>query len=283
MRRLSPIALVLAALFGAPAAEAAGAPAALTAAPGTVVRWPGAGIERCGMGGEEWVPIAGACWYAIDLLTPPGPLELSRRREGGREKAVVTVGKYPYETQSLQVDDRQVHLSPADLARSERESAAVGKLWGRRGEPRFALPLGAPLARLPESARFGARRVFNGETRSPHSGADYKAATGTPVMAVADATVALAADHFFSGGSVFLDHGDGLFSMYFHLSKIDVKAGAEVRRGQKIGEVGSTGRATGPHLHFGLRWRGARIDPTLLLGDPARVSAIGPSSQPSPR
>lgn len=275
MGRPSPIAiaLALAASFATLSAAASGR-TTLTAAPGTVVRWPGAGIERCGMAGEEWAAIDGACWYPIDLLAQEGALEVSRRRAGMRETAVVTVGKYPYETQSLTVDDSQVHLSPADLARSERESAAVGKLWGRRGERRFTLPLGAPLARLPESARFGARRIFNGEPRSPHSGADYSAAGGTPVMATADGTVGLAAEHFFSGGSVFLDHGDGLFSMYFHLSRIDVKAGQEVRRGQKIGEVGSTGRATGPHLHFGLRWRGARVDPTLLLGDPAKLGVI---------
>lgn len=278
MGRLSPRAIALVVLLPLAGGLAAGSLAArseaLVVPPGTVVRWPGDGIELCSRGSEEWAPIDGACWYAIDLLAPAGTFEVSRQRAGRREMAAVTVIEYPYETQSLEVDDRQVHLSPADLARSERESAAVAKLWGRRGERRFTLPLGPPLARLPESARFGARRIFNGEARSPHSGADYAATTGTPVMATADGTVALAAEHFFSGGSVFLDHGDGLFSMYFHLSRIAVQPGAAVRRGEKIGEVGATGRVTGPHLHFGLRWRGARVDPTILLGDPKNVGDI---------
>ncbi len=84
----------------------------------------------------------------------------------------------------------------------------------------------------------------------------------------------LAEEHFFAGNSVFVDHGDGLISMSFHMSRIDVTAGETVRRGQRLGTVGATGRATGPHLHFGLRWHGARVDPALLLGDPDAVPAI---------
>jgi murein DD-endopeptidase MepM/ murein hydrolase activator NlpD len=88
--------------------------------------------------------------------------------------------------------------------------------------------------------------------------------------------VAIAADHYFSGKSVFIDHGDGLVTMYFHLDRIDVRAGESVERGQVIGTLGSTGRVTGPHLHFGVRWHGARVDPTVLLGDPTRVPEVGP-------
>ncbi len=124
---------------------------------------------------------------------------------------------------------------------------------------------------MPEGGRFGARRFFNGQPRSPHSGADYAAAEGTPVRAVAAGTVVLADDLFFSGRSLFVDHGDGLISMYFHLSEALPGEGEEVRRGETIGRVGQTGRATGPHLHFGVRWRGARIDPDPLFGSPDRV------------
>ncbi len=94
------------------------------------------------------------------------------------------------------------------------------------------------------------------------------------MLAAADGVVALVAEHFFGGNSVFLDHGDGLITMYFHLSRVDVAEGRQLRRGECLGAVGSTGRATGPHLHFGVRWRGARVDPSLLLGDPARIPAI---------
>jgi len=135
---------------------------------------------------------------------------------------------------------------------------------------RFALPLAPPLAELPAASRFGSRRVFNGQPRNPHSGADFAAKTGEPVRAVADGVVALAGNEFFAGNAVFLDHGDGLISMSFHLSEILVKEGDKVIRGQLLGKVGATGRVTGPHLHFGLRWHGARVDPLeLLTGKPA--------------
>lgn len=246
-----------------------------TALPGTVVRWSGEGTERCGRGDEEWAPLAGVCWYAVDLEAPQGTITVHRRRAGVREDARIAVGDYPYPTQSITLqDDSKVHLSQADLERSERESTAVRELWARRGAARFALPLAPPLARLPAAGRFGSRRLFNGEARSPHSGADFAVPAGTPVLATADGTVALAAEHFFSGNSVFLDHGDGLISMYFHLTKIEVKPGQEVKRGQRLGTVGSTGRATGPHLHFGIRWRGARVDPEILLGNPDKPPSV---------
>jgi murein DD-endopeptidase MepM/ murein hydrolase activator NlpD len=263
--------------FWLPAAPTT-APHPTTTPPGSVLRWPGEGLTRCGIAGvEAWDPLDGDCWYGFDLEKAPGTVvRVFRQRGAAREEAEVQLGAYPYETQHIRLkDDRHVNLSPADLARSKRESAEVGKLFALRGPARFRLPLAAPLAQLPQSGRFGDRRVFNGQPRSPHSGADYRAATGTPVLAVADGRVVLAADHFFSGKSVFVDHGDGLLSMYFHLSKLDVASGQEIRRGERLGAVGATGRATGPHLHFGLRWKGARVDPDLLLGSPEKVGRIG--------
>jgi murein DD-endopeptidase MepM/ murein hydrolase activator NlpD len=100
-------------------------------------------------------------------------------------------------------------------------------------------------------------------------------AAGTPVAAVADGTVVLADDLFFAGNAVFIDHGDGLITMYFHLRDLKVKAGQDVKQGHSIGVVGSTGRVTGPHLHLGVRWHGARIDPALLLADPAKIPIVG--------
>jgi murein DD-endopeptidase MepM/ murein hydrolase activator NlpD len=259
------------AVGGAAAAE----PAPLAIEPGGLVRWGGEGTESCSMDGASWQPIAGVCWYPIDLLHDEGTVTVGRRVGGELRTAAVRVGDYPYSEERLTVDDRHVNLSAADQARADREAERIGALWDLRTPRRFSLPLTKPLARLPEGGRFGSRRVFNGVPKNPHTGSDYAAPTGTAVLAPADGTVALAGDFFFSGGSVFLDHGDGLITMMFHLSEVDVEQGQQVTAGQRIGEVGATGRATGPHLHFGVRWRGARIDPALLFEPPAEVPSIG--------
>jgi murein DD-endopeptidase MepM/ murein hydrolase activator NlpD len=238
--------------------------------PGTVVRWEAPGTTSCSQAGRVWAPSGETCHFPIDLLAT-GTLRLERRRSNFDESITVRVGRYPYPVQRLQVDDRMVHPSAKDLARAERESARVKPLWQREGMPRFSLPLATPLLVLPGGGRFGARRIFNGEPRSPHSGVDYAAPEGTPVLAVAEGEVMLAEQHFFSGGSVYIDHGGGLISCSFHLSRIDVTPGEQVRTGQAIGVVGATGRVTGPHLHFGLRWHGARIDPEQLFAAPERI------------
>ncbi len=121
----------------------------------------------------------------------------------------------------------------------------------------------------PVRENFGAKRVFNGKPRSRHNGVDLAASTGAPVTAPAPAVVVLAEDLYYSGGTVILDHGGGLFTTYFHLSRIDVKLGDRVAAGEKLGAVGATGRATGPHLHWGARVNGARVDPLDLLQLPA--------------
>jgi murein DD-endopeptidase MepM/ murein hydrolase activator NlpD len=186
----------------------------------------------------------------------------------------VRVSPFDYPVQRLTLPRHMVELSPADAARVRVENAAVARLWDRDGERRFALPLHAPLDPLPPGGRFGTRRIINRQRRSPHGGADYGAPAGASVLAAADGVVAMVADHFFSGRSVFVDHGDRLISMYFHLDSVAVREGQEVRRGERVGAVGSTGRATGPHLHFGVRWRAARVDPRLLLADPATLPAV---------
>jgi murein DD-endopeptidase MepM/ murein hydrolase activator NlpD len=242
-------------------------------APGGIVRWPGPDLLQCELAGRRWLPFDGACWYPIDL-DQRGDLELVRRSSGGVAARSVRVGDYPYPVQELEVEEKYV-APPADqLTRIERERKAVAALFGIETPRRFTLPLAPPIDPLPDSGRFGARRVFNGRPRSPHSGADYRATTGTVVRAVADGKVALAADHYFAGKSVYIDHGDGLVSMSFHLSEILVETGREIRAGEPIGRVGATGRVTGPHLHFGLRWHGARVDPGLLLGAPASAGLL---------
>ena len=247
----------------------------LEVAPGTVVRWPGEELLACSRGDRTWKPSAGACWYAVDLLAPEGPLELGRRTASGPETRVVRVSSYIYPVQRITLeDDSRVDLSPENLERVRGEQRRVAALWETAPAPRFSLPLAAPLADLPPGGRFGSRRFFNDQPRSPHSGADYAAAAGTEVLAAATGRVVLADDLFFSGESLFLDHGDGLVSMYFHLSERRVGEGERVERGQVIGRGGATGRATGPHLHFGLRWRGSRIDPALLLGPPEQIPTL---------
>jgi murein DD-endopeptidase MepM/ murein hydrolase activator NlpD len=238
-----------------------------SAAPGSLVRWPGEGLDSCGRGEASWTPLEGACWYAIDLLEDATAVEVWRQVGGRREVAKLLHVDYPYPVQYITLeDDSKVNLSEADGARAAREQERIGALWSADGPRRFTLPLATPLEELPEGGRFGSRRFFNNQPRSPHSGSDFAADSGTPVLAAAAGTVTMSDDLFFSGKSVFIHHGDGLITMYFHLSELGVAEGDEVERGQRIGRVGATGRATGPHLHFGARWRGARVDPGMLLG-----------------
>lgn len=260
------------------AAAGANPLAAQTAAPGSLVHWPGEGIERCLVGDRAFAPtvVGGERGCLVPVgLTRTADVIAERDRDGRREKLQIGLGAYPYSVQRLEIKDRsRVDLSPENLARVQRENALIGKLWGRQGTPRFSLPLGAPLEEMPAGGRFGAKRIINGEPRSPHTGADYAVPQGTPVLAVEDAVVALAGEFFFSGNAVFLDHGNGLISMYFHLHEVFVEQGDEVPRGHRIGTVGSTGRSTGPHLHFGVRWQGERVDPALWLGEPASIATV---------
>ena len=247
-----------------------GAPA-VDVLPGGVVRWPGEAIGLCGDEHETWNPRDGACYYPVDLDRGEVLFPVFRDRAGKRETASVRVLPPPYATESLRVDPRTVRVSEKVRRRVERERRQVVPLFSLRTNPSFSLPLAPPLAEAPPARNFGTRRLFNGEPRSAHGGVDYRAKVGTPVLATEGGLVVLAADHFFAGKNVFVDHGDGLLSMYMHLSRIDVKAGQRVARGERLGLSGAPGRVPGPPLHFGFRWRGARVDPNLLLGDPATL------------
>ncbi len=149
-------------------------------------------------------------------------------------------------------------LAEADRLRVLSRTITPERLWRH--------PFAPPLPGAGPGTGFGARRVINGQPRAPHSGADYAAPRGTPVLAANDGRVALVGDFFFPGRLVVLDHGLGLYTLYFHLEEVGVQPEALVHRGEPIGTVGSTGRATGPHLHFGAFAGGARIDPAALLG-----------------
>ncbi|MEO7917787.1 MAG: M23 family metallopeptidase, partial [Dokdonella sp.] len=127
-------------------------------------------------------------------------------------------------------------------------------------------------------------RVYNGgEAKSRHTGLDYPIGKGTPVVSGADGTVTLAEEQFYTGNSVVVDHGGGLVTMVFHLSDLAVKEGDQVKRGDRLGGVGSTGRSTGPHLHYGARYQNQRIDVGALIGDPAKLPGVGEAMSPEPQ
>ena len=212
----------------------------------------------------------------IDLESKVGKrkLEVSAAdASGGARTATKTIqvrsGKFP--TQKLKVAPAYVEPPESELARIAADRQKVQAVYAapdaeRRFERTFLRPL--PSA-SPSSSRFGVRRVFNDQPRSPHDGVDLAAPEGEPVVAAAPAVVALAEELYFSGNTVILDHGAGLFTTYFHLSAIDVRPGDIVEAGQRIGAVGATGRATGPHLHWGARLHKARVNPLDLLKLPA--------------
>jgi murein DD-endopeptidase MepM/ murein hydrolase activator NlpD len=187
------------------------------------------------------------------------------RDGGGKRDIEFTVGEKHYASQSLKVAPRQVDLSPADLKRVEREHEALEQALGHWSEPPPAtLRWPAPVPGV-RSSSFGMRRIFNGQSRNPHSGMDIAAPTGTPVLAPAEATVLDTGDYFFTGNTVLLDHGGGLISMYCHLSAVDVHPGEHIAAGARVGAVGMTGRATGPHLHWALNLNRAWVDPELFV------------------
>ena len=170
-----------------------------------------------------------------------------------------------YEEQRLKVNRKFVELSAKELKRHEQEQFKVKKALNKISPKRhFTLPLLKPV-RGRTSSIFGLRRFFNGVAKKPHSGWDIAVAKGTPIQACADGTVVLTGNHFFAGNSVYIDHGHGMISIYMHLSKIKAKTGQFVRRGDTIGNVGATGRVTGPHLHWSVAILGELLDPSLLV------------------
>jgi len=251
--------------------------AALSAAPGTLVRWSVPATVRCRMSARSWAPLGDTCYFPIDLEQKPGVITVARQGQGKSETARIAIESRSYGTQEIELPDiAQANPSPADLQRNARERVLLAKVFNRKeGPARFALPLGKPANPLPEGKSFGVDRIFNGKPAAqPHMGSDYPVPASAPVLAVADGTVVLAQDLFYPGNAVFVDHGDGLVSMYFHLSDIHVQTGQEVRKGDRVGQVGTTGRSTGPHLFFGVRWHNARIDPRFVLEDPAKIPAL---------
>jgi murein DD-endopeptidase MepM/ murein hydrolase activator NlpD len=209
----------------------------------------------------------------VDLDRSPGryPIEIETRG-GSKLRASLEVLPRPFAEERLTVPKSYVEPDSASLARIERERRMLAALWDESAaEPYWRGSFLTPADGSPGS-EFGLRRFFNGEPRSPHAGVDYRAPEGAPVRASNRGRVVLARELFFTGNTLVIDHGCGLFTLYVHLSKLGVRHGARVERGQEIGKVGMTGRATGPHLHFAVRLGDARIDPAALLArDPGAV------------
>jgi hypothetical protein len=174
------------------------------------------------MKGRSWAALQGTCYYPIDLEQPSASrISVSRSGSGHRTYARVTVEPLDYGTEEITLPDiPQANPSASDLKRDARDRAQLAKVWNRKeGPARFTLPLALPVRPLPKGKSFGVKRVFNGKPASqPHTGTDYATPVASPVLAVADGTVVIAEDLFFEGNAVFIDHGDGLISMYFHLA-----------------------------------------------------------------
>ncbi len=206
-------------------------------------------------------------WYAIvgiALGTSPGEQTL----QIGKPPIPVhfTVNDKQYEIQRITIKDkRKVVPNKQDLKRISREKQRIDAAlahWNNHSVTSldFIMPVSGEL-----SSPFGLRRIFNGLPRKPHSGLDIAAPQGTPVKAPLEGVVIDTGEFFFNGNSVFIDHGQGVVTMYCHLNRIDVKKGQHVAQGEIIGHVGMTGRATGPHLHWGVSLNNARVDPMLFL------------------
>ena len=212
--------------------------------------------------GATWVAVVG-----IPLDTAPGKHAATLQPgRGNPSKVEFTVTDKRYEEQRLTVkNQRHVEPSKEDLERIDRErkriDAALGNFDAER-VPQFVLR--APVDGR-RSSSFGLRRFFNDQPRNPHTGMDIAAPTGTPIVSPAPGVVTDTGDYFFNGNTVFVDHGQGMVTMYCHLSRIDVKPGDAVATGTPLGLVGATGRVTGPHLHWGVAVNRAMVDPALFL------------------
>jgi hypothetical protein len=233
--------------------------------------------------GEEdlaFAPCGPGCFEAVgavDLQTPPGTVSIEVRAAGEVLRLPLVVEKAAFPLQKLTLPEGEVTLSPKDEARAEREAALLRALWqrvsGKLWEGRFLMPLDNSF-----STAFGTRRLMNGTKKGRHTGLDIRGHRGEPVLAANAGRVVLARELFFGGNTVVLDHGQGIYTIYMHLSAFKVAKGSVVRKGQVIGLVGSTGRSTGPHLHYGVKVNAVNTNPVALselpLGPPE-----GPATQ----
>ena len=213
----------------------------------------------------EWTAVVG-----IPLAAALGDAQIDVQAPDGSTRAVpYRVTAKQYQEQRLTVSPRTVDLSPQDQARYERERDHQVQVMTTFTKQPAGVTLPSLRMQVPvpgrRSSSFGLRRVFNGQPRNPHSGMDIAAATGTPIVAPLPGRVIDVGDYFFNGGTVWLDHGQGLLTMYCHLSSMDVGVGDVLRTGDAFCKVGATGRVTGPHLHWGVMLNRTMVDPALFI------------------
>jgi murein DD-endopeptidase MepM/ murein hydrolase activator NlpD len=268
LRRVFLGALVLAALFwGRPGSAEVSLTGALVQ--GGIVRGqvpPGSSVALDGR--ELRVSGDGRFVFGLERDHAGGATLALRYPDGRSETRRLTVEKRRYDVQRINgLASELVTPDAAALIRIREEAERINE--ARQGDipetwfaARFVWPLRGPITGV-----YGSQRILNGEPRQPHFGVDVAAPTGTPIVAPADGRVTLAEnDLFFTGGTIILDHGHGLSSVFQHLSALRVKVGDEVRQGDVVGAVGATGRVTGAHLHWGMNWFTVRVDPALLVG-----------------
>jgi murein DD-endopeptidase MepM/ murein hydrolase activator NlpD len=212
--------------------------------------------------GRAWIALVG-----VPLATSAGSMLRveAQRLDGTVTRHECEIGPKAYASQHLKVKPGQVDLSADDLARYERERSHLSfvvRTFTEDGPTSLRMLQPTPGKR---SSSFGLRRYFNGEPRNPHTGMDIAAPVGTSVVAAAAGRVVDIGDYFFSGRTLVLDHGSGLMSLYAHLSSVDATKGQKVPAGVRVAKVGSTGRVTGPHLHFSVYLNGTPVDPALFL------------------
>jgi murein DD-endopeptidase MepM/ murein hydrolase activator NlpD len=212
----------------------------------------------------DWEGLVG-----VDLAQKPGKYQLVvtvTQLDGSplTAQTTVAVAARRFPTRRLKVSPRFVEPGPEDAARiaadAKRLAEVFASLSSRQWQGAFRPPVSGP-----STSNFGSRSVFNGQPRAPHAGVDYAGDVGTPIVAPNAGRVVLAEGLFLTGNTVVVDHGLGLYSLFAHLSQIDVKVGSDLGTGFPVGLVGKTGRVTGPHLHWSVRLGAARVDPTALL------------------
>lgn len=236
--------------------------------PGDVfmVKVAGAELEPAGVHAGGWLNFARCgkgCFIAlgaVELEAEPGPYRLYLSAEGAEQNVLLRVAPKEFPVLELTLPPDKVTLSPEDEKRAEREAMMLKELWNRETdrlwEGAFVLPLENGLSTV-----FGVKRIMNRVKTSVHTGVDMRGRQGEPVKAANRGRVVLAEELFFGGNTIVLDHGQGIYTVYMHLSKFRAKLGEVVGKGEVIGDVGATGRATGPHLHFGVKIGPASANP----------------------